>query len=219
MSVVKTDDVDPVDVGGEVVYTVTVANAGPGEVPAGSVVSDAVPAGVTVTALDTGCVAAGALPLAGPTTLTCTAGLLAAGATESFVITVEADVPGIVTNSATVTVPGGVVDTNPANDTTNETTTINEPPLPVEVDVSVVKTDDVDPVDVGGEVVYTVTVANAGPGEVPAGKCGERRSSGRCDGDSARHWLCCCRCVAVGGSDDAHLHCCACWQPAQLSPS
>ena len=83
-------------------------------------VSDAVPAGVTVTALDTGCVAAGALPLAGPTTLTCTAGLLQPAQLDSFAITVEADVPGIVTNSATVTVPGGVVDTNPANNTTNE---------------------------------------------------------------------------------------------------
>jgi uncharacterized repeat protein (TIGR01451 family) len=62
-------------------------------------------------------------------------------------------------NSATVTPPAGVIDTNSLNNLDGDTDTLDP-----SADVGVVKTDDIiDPAPLGGLLTYTLTVTNNGP--------------------------------------------------------
>ena len=65
--------------------------------------------------------------------------------------------PGWLT--ATAEVDATTYDPNPGNDTANTSTEVKVP----EADLAVTMTDDPDPVVVGGNVTYTVTVTNIGP--------------------------------------------------------
>ncbi|MFO1306489.1 MAG: DUF11 domain-containing protein [Burkholderiales bacterium] len=138
-------------------YTITVSNAGGGPTDgSGVTVTDTLPAGLTATAMTgTGwtCVLG---------TLTCTrSDVLAAGGSYpaiTLTVNVAANAPALVTN--TVTVSGGG-DTNAANNTATNPTTITATLLP---DLTIAKT------HVGnfaqGQVgaTYTITVSNAGGG-------------------------------------------------------
>jgi uncharacterized repeat protein (TIGR01451 family) len=66
----------------------------------------------------------------------------------------------LVVNTATVEVPSGVIDPNPENNSARDIDVL----LAV-ADLSISKIDDVDPIVAGNTLIYTVTVANAGPSE------------------------------------------------------
>jgi len=97
--------------GAEISWAITAASFD-GQTVSDAVVSDNVPAGVTVTAAP-GCQvtspAGGALPLAGPLTLTCPVGELVVDGPDVEVTTVTAQVAdgftGVLTNSATIASP------------------------------------------------------------------------------------------------------------------
>ena len=153
LSIVKTDAVDPVAVNANIVYSLAVSNAGP-SAAANLTVTDTLPAGVTfVSAAGTGwtCSNAGQ-------TLTCTRPSLANGAAAPA-ITLTATAPavaGTVTNTASVS--STTNDPALANNSDTETTGVN-----ASADLSITKVDTVDPVLVSSNIVYTLTVANAGP--------------------------------------------------------
>ncbi|MFQ6027719.1 MAG: DUF11 domain-containing protein, partial [Dehalococcoidia bacterium] len=158
LSLSKEDDVDPVEPGGELVYTVRVDNCGPSEAT-GVVVTDTLPAGVTLVST-TGCAED---PIGVPN---CTLGSIPADgfAQYSIAVTVNPEVTSgsVLTNTATAS--SDAPDPDTANDADTEETLVTAAAV-AEADLSLSKADDVDPVAAGGQLVYTVGVDNAGPSE------------------------------------------------------
>lgn len=121
LSISKTDNPDPVLVGNNLTYTITVTNAGPS--PATNVVvTDTLPAGVTFVS---------AVPSQGScnppvgNVVTCNLGTLNAGASATITIVVTPTVPGTITNTAEVS--SDTADPNPNNNTGQQGTTIEGP--------------------------------------------------------------------------------------------
>ena len=151
LSLTKTDSADPVGVGANLTYTLTAANAGPSDAVSVSV-SDPLPAGVTYVS---------ATPSQGTCsqaagTVTCSLGTIASGANASIAVVVTANVDGTLTNTASVS--STTTDPNGSNNGATQGTTVD--PL---VDLSLTKTDSVDPVTAGTNLTYTLTATNAGP--------------------------------------------------------
>jgi uncharacterized repeat protein (TIGR01451 family) len=152
LSISKTDSDDPVIAGNQITYTVTVDNAGPA--PAENVVvTDTLPLGVTFVST-MGC------PEDPNGVPTCSLGTIPADGSAFYTVTVTVDsnVPhgDILTNDVSVT--SSTPDPDDLNNSISEMTTVNR-----ESNLSVAKSDDVDPVIAGNQLVYTVTVDNAGP--------------------------------------------------------
>lgn len=154
LGIVKSDGPDPVVVGGELVYSLTVTNHGPSDAQ-GVTVTDALPAG-------TGFISAspsqGTVSHSG-NTVTWNVGALGAGASATLEIRVTAPAtPGTTTNTASVT--SSTPDPDSSNNQASEDTEVKRPELTIE------KTDSPDPVEAGEELVYTISYANTG--DVPA---------------------------------------------------
>jgi uncharacterized repeat protein (TIGR01451 family) len=154
LSIAKSDEADPVTVGDEVVYTITVSNAGP-EDATGVSVTDAVPSG---TDFESASASQGSCTQAGGT-MTCDLGSLASGANTTVTLTLTANQVGTVSNTASVT--GDQEDPNGGNNSDTETTTVSGVPA----DLSITKSAQAGSVRLGEQIVYTITVVNAGPGE------------------------------------------------------
>ena len=153
LSVVKTDSPDPVTVGSNLNYTVTVRNGGPGAATS-VILTDNLPAGVnflSANASQGNCTYANGV-------LTCTVGDLATGASAIATIIVVPTAAGQICNQASV--KANEPDAVPNNNLASACTTVN---APASADLSVTKTDSADPVLVGDIVTYTVTVTNNGP--------------------------------------------------------
>ncbi|MCA9086382.1 MAG: DUF11 domain-containing protein, partial [Planctomycetaceae bacterium] len=166
IQVLKSDSADPIVAGsglGNLVYTVTATNNGPSDAT-GVVVSDplltslptgwslvsATGSGITSFNSGTGAWNIGSLPNGASETLTVT---ITVGASAAATTT---------TNTATVTAVNET-DSNPGNDSASEDTTVTR-----SVDIQVLKSDSVDPVEAGsgaGNLVYTVTATNNGPSD------------------------------------------------------
>ncbi len=154
LAITKTDSVDPVVAGQDLAYTVTVTNNGPSDA-ANVAVTDTLPAGTTIVATN-GCAEdPGGTP-------TCTLGTIPAGGNDSYTITVttDADLANGTTLTNTATVTSDTTLTNTEDDTVEETTSVV-----TEADLSITKTDSVDPVLAGEPLTYTVTVTNNGPSD------------------------------------------------------
>ncbi|HID44295.1 MAG TPA: DUF11 domain-containing protein, partial [Chromatiaceae bacterium] len=150
LSITKVDSADPVGAGDTFTYTLEVQNAGPSMAP-DVVVTDTLPAGLTLISTS-GCAE-------DPNgVVTCSLGNLAVNGTVSYTITVQVDqgVTGTLTNTASV--DSGVPDPDPNNNTATEPTTVG-----AVADLRISKTDNVDPVNAGDQVVYTMVVTNDGP--------------------------------------------------------
>ena len=128
LSIIKTDSTDPVHVGQNLIYTVTVSNGGPSNSTNVQVV-DTLPAGVSfisaVASQGTGCNNVA-------NTVTCDLGTIAPNQSATITITVLVDLalnPGgstIITNTATVTSTE-----DPQGPQTEEDTAVNNPvPVP-----------------------------------------------------------------------------------------
>jgi uncharacterized repeat protein (TIGR01451 family) len=119
LSVTKTDSADPVTVGSQFDYVITVANAGPGTTTATSL-EDTLPNEVDfVSAV----ASQGTCELQGSKRVNCDLGTLAAGA--EVTVTLRVTAAGTATNTATVT--GTPEDPVPANNEVTERTVIQEP--------------------------------------------------------------------------------------------
>jgi uncharacterized repeat protein (TIGR01451 family) len=158
LSLVKTVSPDPVQPGQPLTYTLTVANAGPSDATAVTVL-DSLPDGLlNVTATSD----VGSCTLAG-TVVTCQADTVPAGGGMVVTITAvlgETAPAGPVTNSATVS--SATADP----DLSNNTSTVNPPT--VGADLSITKVPVADTATPGGAFSWTVTVTNTGPGAARA---------------------------------------------------
>ncbi len=151
LSLTKTDSPDPVLVGQQVTYNLTVGNAGP-RAATGTVVTDTLPAGMIFDS---------AVPSQGMCshtsgTVTCQLGTVANGAAPTIQIKGRPQSTGTINNTATVA--SGVNDPSTGNNTASATTTVNPA-----ADLALTKTDSPDPVGVGQQLTYSVGVSNAGP--------------------------------------------------------
>ncbi len=164
LAVTKTDGVDQVNAGEVTTYTVRVTNNGPDTVTGAILVDTAGPgleltAVACSTAVGNQCVTSpllAELTGAGISLPTLTSG-------QFYEIRLTASVTatsGTVTNTATVTPPKNIIDTNLDNNVATDTDIVISTP---KADLAVTKTDGVDQVNAGGVTTYTVRITNNGP--------------------------------------------------------
>ncbi|MGB0113964.1 MAG: hypothetical protein WBP59_12135 [Ilumatobacteraceae bacterium] len=146
---------EPVAVGESIVYTLEVGNLGPIDDVETVTVTDVLPDSLTpLTATSTDADVSCSID---DQTVTCERVGLAVDATFPVEVTAEV-LPSaypLVTNTASVTSPTD--DNDPTNNSASDPAVV--PPL---VDLAIVKTH-ADPVSVGGQITYTLTVTNNGP--------------------------------------------------------
>ena len=158
LSITKTDGSLTAVPGNPVMYTIVASNAGPSAVT-GATVADTLPGvltGATWTCVGAG---GGTCPASGAGNINALVNL-PVGATATFTLSavLSPAATGTLANTATVTVPAGVTDPTPANNTATDTDT-----LAAQVSLVVVKTDGSATYAPGGTATYTVTVTNGGP--------------------------------------------------------
>lgn len=156
LSVVKTANPNPATVGEPLTFTLTVGNAGPDA--SGASVSDLLPAGVNLqssTASDGG-------QCSGAATVVCSWTSIPAGQTRSASIVVIPTVSGTLSNTAVTAPTGGATDPDPGDDSSTILVPVN--PAAVQADLGVTMSATPNPATVGEDLVYTLTVSNAGPG-------------------------------------------------------
>ena len=160
LSITKTDNATTVYRGGPVTYTIVVTNLGTYAVT--GTVTDTVPAAVTGAAWTcaassgSSCAAAG-----GSGNSISTSATLAAGGTATYTVTgtiSSSASTGTLTNTANVAVPLWLADSNTANNTASDNSTVT-----LNANLGVTKTDGLASVNPGAAVTYTVVVSNAGP--------------------------------------------------------
>ncbi len=149
----KVDSIDPAFAGGALTYTIVVTNDGP-STATNVTLSDTLPAGVTFTSVTStqGTVSNAAGVVSG------SLGTLApnASATITLIVGVNVTTRGSITNTASVV--ADQTESNTQNNSASASTAIN-----ANVDLGITKTDSVDPVAAGGNLVYTLIVTNSGP--------------------------------------------------------
>ncbi len=161
LSITKTDGVTSATPGGQVVYTIVAANAGPSDDPSVTV-SDTFPGVLNCShsaSLAGG--ASGSPSSSGDLSDTFS---MPAGASVTYTSTCDIDTATTGTLSNTATIAGTVTDPSPGNNSATDADTVLAP----EADISVTKDDGLTSVDAGGSLTYTIDVANAGPSDDPS---------------------------------------------------
>jgi uncharacterized repeat protein (TIGR01451 family) len=136
--------------------TFMVVNGGPGAVSLASF-NDVLPAGVTLVSATS---SQGSVTVSGGTNINVSLGSFAAGASAQVTIVLTPSTPGPLTNTATVSLLSGEVDLAPVNNTATASVTVVMPTA----DLVVSQTGAPSPVTLTSNVLYTLTVTNAGPG-------------------------------------------------------
>ncbi|TXD71090.1 DUF11 domain-containing protein, partial [Mitsuaria sp. TWR114] len=175
VAVTKTDNPDPVSAGQLLTYTITASNPAATSASRAFNVSidDTLPAGlVFLSATANGGGSCTTAPVAGSTTgpgndtLICGWSSIARGAQQTVVVRVRASAAlatalggsGSISNTVTIATTTPEIAGGAANNTATQATAVISPAY----DLIVNKADDVDPVNVGDNVTYTLTVTNNG---------------------------------------------------------
>ena len=153
-----------VDAGAVISYSVVVSNAGPSDVSGASFI-DNVPVGVTgVTAscaVTLGSAQCPSVVGVSGNNVSASIPFIPAGGSVTFTVagTISGSAPASITNTASINLPGNVVDPTPANNSSATTSVV-----PV-ADLSVVKQGPA-VIASGNAISYTITLKNAGPSNV-----------------------------------------------------
>ena len=195
LSITKTDG-NTTDVAGtSIQYSVVVTNNGPSAIQDAPVV-DTLPAALSAASWTCTPSAFSTCDATAGTGQIITTVDLLAGGTATFVVdaTIDAAFVGVLSNTASVTMPGVGVDPTPANNSATDVTTIE-----AQADLSITKTDGTLVATPGGSTVYTVTVANNGPSVVTGATVSDLLPAGA----TAISWTCTpsagSTCTATGG--------------------
>jgi uncharacterized repeat protein (TIGR01451 family) len=163
LQLTKTASAGTAQIGGQVMYTLTVKNNGPADAT-GVTVEDALPNGLTLVSAN---------PSQGTCSgTTCQLGTLAAGGSAQVLVTAKV-VSGVGTSTKnTAKVTGDQPDPDPGNNEDGSTVEITPGPPPAEAkfDLAVKKTSNVKNPTVGQKVTYTIAVKNNGPEAAPEAK-------------------------------------------------
>ena len=155
VGITKVASASPVVAGSNLVYTLVVANHGPGTA-LNVVVTDPLPAGVSYVSSSAGTFAGG--------TLTCNLGNLASGSGATITVTTHAVSPGSVTNTATVATASN--DSNAANNSASVSTVIRAPAAAISAVSAKLLAESFAPkdgaVDAGETVTVSLTLTNTG---------------------------------------------------------
>ena len=183
LSITKTDGVATVVPGTSTTYTITVANSGPSSV-VDAAINDVMPA--EILASNWSCTGAGGATCAttsGSGDVSLLASLPVGGSvTIDVVADIDPSAVGFVVNSATVAAPGGVIDTNAANDVATDSDALT----PI-ADLSITKDDGLVSALPGDPVSYAVVVTNNGPSAVVGASVTDVMPSGLSGGDVDLH--------------------------------
>ena len=154
LSITKSASPDPVTVGNDITYTIMVTNNGP-DAAADVMVTDTLPSGVIFVSSSP---SQGVC--AGTSTVTCSLGTIQKDDSAAIDLVVTTTVTGQLTNIASVS------SSLPEPDVTNNsvtTTTVVDPAPSTEADLSLTIADFPDPVTVGNNLTYTISIMNNGP--------------------------------------------------------
>jgi uncharacterized repeat protein (TIGR01451 family) len=150
LAITKTADRNPVPVGTNFHYDITVTNTGTSA--SNVVVTDPLPSQVTLTSATT---SQGSCSYdSGTKTVTCNLGTVNAGAPVNIQLTVKPREEGTLNNTATVTTTN--TDSNPSNNSASANGVLAKK----SVDLAVQKSASASPVFAGQNVTYTITVRN-----------------------------------------------------------
>jgi len=154
----NSDSPDPVLAGNNITYTINVTNNGPTDA-ASVTLTDAVPTGTTFVSMTQN---TGPSFTCTPNTGNCSISSLASGASAQFTLVVKVNSNAannsIITDTASIS--SSTADGTPGNNSATATTTVN-----TQADLSVTNADSPDPVSAGGNITYTINVANNGPSD------------------------------------------------------
>lgn len=123
LSVSKTDSADPIFVGDNTTYTMIVKNSNTVNNATGVTLQDTLPAGMTFVSATTTQGSLVTPPVGSTGTVTANIGTLAPNATATVTVTVKAAAAGV--QSDTATVSSNEADSNTANNTSTQATTVN----------------------------------------------------------------------------------------------
>ena len=141
-------------------YTIVVTNTGPSPVTAASV-TDVFPVALVAPAWTCTADAGSSCAAASGTGNLATTVTLEAGDRATFIVTglIAANATGLLVNTATVAAPAGAIDPDPANNTATSSVTLTP-----SADLQITKAGPLNAV-AGTNIVYTITVTNAGPSD------------------------------------------------------
>ena len=159
LQITVTDGKTVAPLGSKDTYTIVVKNSGPSNV-VGATIQDNFPGGltaVTFTATQTG--GASGFTASGSGNVNDTVTLLSGSSiTYKATGTINSSASGLMSDSATISVPVGVTDPNAANNTATDTDT-----LVAQADLKMTITDGKSAATAGTKDTYTITVSNPGP--------------------------------------------------------
>jgi uncharacterized repeat protein (TIGR01451 family) len=163
LAVTKTDSPDPVVVGNNITYTITVTNNGPSDAQSLSL-SDAVPANTTLVSVTTpaGWARTDAVPAGGTGTLSFTTPTLLASGSSVFtvVVNVNAGTANGTTISNTATASSATADPISGNNSATANTLVQ---ALADLAISKSRSPNTASIDAGNNVMYTIQVINNGP--------------------------------------------------------